>query len=96
MCFSLVCFLLAADNKLKLKDGFFEEMKPGLSSYVDEPKKGAETLHDLLAVAKKFIPESEWKSTPISLKATAGLRLLPKEKAEAILKAVREQIIIQN
>lgn len=31
-----------------------------------------------------------WSSTPISLKATAGLRLLPSEQAEALLEKVRE------
>lgn len=76
------------DNSLKLKNGIFHEVKPGLSSYVDTPQVGADSLKPLLEKAKQFIPEEAWPATPIALKATAGLRLLPKEKADAILAAV--------
>ena len=47
--------------------------------------KGAETVQELLEVAKDSIPPSHWKRTPVVLKATAGLRLLPEEKADALL-----------
>lgn len=79
------------DNGLKLKNGIFHEIKPGLSSYADEPLVGANSLKPLLEKAKHFIPQESWATTPIALKATAGLRLLPKEKADAILAAVSLQ-----
>jgi len=44
----------------------------------------------LLDEAKAFIPKEQWSSTPLVLKATAGLRLLPQSKAENLLNAVRE------
>lgn len=47
--------------------------------------KGAETVQGLLEVAKDSIPRSHWKRTPVVLKATAGLRLLPEHKAQALL-----------
>ena len=47
--------------------------------------KGAETVEELLEVAKDSVPRSHWKRTPVVLKATAGLRLLPEQKAEALL-----------
>lgn len=47
--------------------------------------KGAETVQELLEVAKDSIPRSHWKRTPVVLKATAGLRLLPEQKAQALL-----------
>ena len=47
--------------------------------------KGAETVQGLLEVAKDSIPRSHWKKTPVVLKATAGLRLLPEHKAQALL-----------
>lgn len=47
--------------------------------------KGAETVQGLLEVAKDSIPRSHWKRTPVVLKATAGLRLLPEQKAQALL-----------
>lgn len=45
----------------------------------------------LLKVAKKTVPRLEWKRTPVILKATAGLRLLPAEKAQALLDQVKKK-----
>lgn len=81
-----------SDNNLKLKNELFQEVKPGLSSYAENPEAGAESVKQLLAKAKVFIPQDKWASTPIALKATAGLRLLPKDKADAILNAVSNVI----
>ncbi|KAJ7381415.1 hypothetical protein OS493_001550 [Desmophyllum pertusum] len=44
----------------------------------------------LLESAKKTIPEDKQASTPIFLLATAGMRLLPKDQADAILNEVRK------
>ncbi|KFO24242.1 Ectonucleoside triphosphate diphosphohydrolase 5 [Fukomys damarensis] len=52
--------------------------------------KGAKTVQELLEVAKDSIPRSHWKRTPVVLKATAGLRLLPEQKAQALLFEVEE------
>jgi Golgi nucleoside diphosphatase len=38
---------------------------------------------------KEQVPEPEWDSTPVWLKATAGLRLLPAEEQDAIMASVR-------
>lgn len=43
----------------------------------------------MLDNAKKYIPESQWKISPMALKATAGLRLLDKEDADNLLNEVR-------
>ncbi|MBV97309.1 Ectonucleoside triphosphate diphosphohydrolase 5, partial [Eschrichtius robustus] len=51
---------------------------------------GAETVQELLEVAKDSIPRSHWKRTPVVLRATAGLRLLPENKAQALLFEVKE------
>lgn len=39
-------------------------------------------------MAKKEVPMELWKFTPLVLKATAGLRLLPGEKAQKLLDKV--------
>lgn len=52
--------------------------------------QGGDTIRQLLKVAKKTVPKEEWRQTPVVLKATAGLRLLPEEKARALLDEVRQ------
>lgn len=53
--------------------------------------QGGNTIRQLLKIAKKTVPEEEWSRTPVVLKATAGLRLLPEDKARALLKEVRRR-----
>ncbi|KAM9653244.1 nucleoside diphosphate phosphatase ENTPD5 isoform 3-T10 [Morphnus guianensis] len=78
------------ENLPELEGEIFESVKPGLSAYADQPEKGAETVKRLLDVAIEAVPPHLWKKTPVVLKATAGLRLLSEEKAQALLLGVRE------
>ncbi|KAJ8009481.1 hypothetical protein DPEC_G00089330 [Dallia pectoralis] len=73
-----------------LDNEVFHSIKPGLSAYADMPEMGAYTVSELLKVAKNTVPRLEWKRTPLVLKATAGLRLLPLEKAKALLEQVQD------
>ncbi|XP_066551137.1 ectonucleoside triphosphate diphosphohydrolase 5 [Amia ocellicauda] len=73
-----------------LDNEMYQSVKPGLSAYADMPEVGGNTVRQLLKVAKKTIPRPQWKKTPVVLKATAGLRLLPEEKAQALLEEVQE------
>ncbi|KAM8834291.1 ectonucleoside triphosphate diphosphohydrolase 5 [Synchiropus picturatus] len=68
----------------------YHAVKPGLSEYRDNPEEGGNTIRQLLKIAKKTVPEEEWKRTPVVLKATAGLRMLPEDKANGLLQEVRE------
>lgn len=77
---------------LVLDDEFFAEVKPGLSSFADNPKEGAKTLAILVDKAKNVIPKSAWAQTPIDMKATAGLRLLPKDKADILLEECKKYL----
>ncbi|GAA6096549.1 ectonucleoside triphosphate diphosphohydrolase 5 [Tachysurus ichikawai] len=73
-----------------LDNEMYNAVKPGLSAYGENPEEGGETIRQLLKVAKKTIPKDEWWQTPVLLKATAGLRLMPKEKAQALLDEVKQ------
>lgn len=77
-------------GKLILDKELFEYTKPGLSSFAKNPEKGVATIANLLEKAKKEIPQEYWSQTPLILKATAGLRLLPKHEAENLLNSVKE------
>ncbi|GAB6024343.1 hypothetical protein CHUAL_009512 [Chamberlinius hualienensis] len=78
------------DGSLKLVNEFYKEIKPGISSYHENPQQAADTIRGLFNDAKGLIPVDRWPSTTASLKATAGLRLLPGHKAENLLNAIRE------
>jgi Golgi nucleoside diphosphatase len=57
-----------------------KRVKPGISSFWNRtatPDGLTRTIQSLVDYAKSLIPLSEVHKTPISLKATAGLRVLP-------------------
>lgn len=78
---------------LILEKADFSETEPGLSSYLNKPEEGAYSVNKLLQQALAFVPKKEWTSTPVSLKATAGLRLLPELVAEKIMSQVRNVLL---
>lgn len=77
-------------GNLILDGEHFFQTKPGVSAYADKPREAAESLTVLLDKVKAVIPHSEWQHTPLSMRATAGLRLLPGHKAEDILQECRK------
>ncbi|XP_070696597.1 ectonucleoside triphosphate diphosphohydrolase 6 isoform X2 [Pempheris klunzingeri] len=81
-------FQIENNDAPKLAHETFRAIKPGLSAYADEPEKCTSGVLELLEVAKTSVPPSLWTVTPVVLKATAGLRLLPGEKAQHLLDRV--------
>ena len=64
----------------------------GLSAYKDDPEAAAKSLDVLMDVAVEAVPDEYKSCTPVAVKATAGLRMLGKEKSEKILEAVRHRL----
>lgn len=50
------------------------------------------SIANLLEKAKKEIPKQYWSSTPLTLKATAGLRMLPPNEAKKLLDLINDFI----
>ncbi|XP_014211619.1 ectonucleoside triphosphate diphosphohydrolase 5 [Copidosoma floridanum] len=80
------------NGKLVLDDELFVEKKPGLSAFAKEPYKVRQSLEELLDHAKKRVPKNSWAHTPLILRATAGLRLLPGHEAQNILAESRRVV----
>lgn len=70
----------------------FKMLKPGLSSFDTDTEGAAKSLDPLLEVALQTVPKDKQGCTPVAVKATAGLRLLGKEKSDAILAEVRKHL----
>jgi len=79
-------------GNLVLQDELWHEIKPGLSSFATSPSSGADTITELLALALERVPQDRRSSVPVTLKATAGLRLLPDEQSNALIGAVQERL----
>jgi len=68
------------------------ESEPGLSSYVDTPDDAGPSLDGLIKAATKYVPESHQSQTPLWIKATAGMRLVPREKLSALLDTINKHL----
>ena len=77
---------------LKLDDELFEQVKPGLSSYPDDISGATKSIKSLVDKAMAYIPAEKQASTPLALKASAGLRILGEEKSVPILNGVKDML----
>ena len=65
------------------------KVKPGIASLADNPSGVEAYMKPLLDLAKKTISAERQATTPILFLATAGMRLLSKDKSSAIMAKVR-------
>ncbi|KAG7088209.1 hypothetical protein E1B28_012226 [Marasmius oreades] len=70
----------------------FHMIKGGLSDYAGNPEEAAGSLDVLMDEALRVVPKSLQPCTPVAVKATAGLRLLPGSQSADILKAVERRL----
>lgn len=68
------------------------KIKPGIASYADKPQNATDYLRPLLEFAGQHVPKSKHKETPLFILATAGMRLLKKNKQNALLENLRTEI----
>lgn len=68
------------------------KVKPGLSSFAASPEAAGASLKPLVDFVLSEIPEDAWASSPIYLKATAGLRMIDAGPRERILESVRDAL----
>ncbi|ODO09587.1 hypothetical protein I350_03192 [Cryptococcus amylolentus CBS 6273] len=71
-------------------DDWVKRVEPGISTV--NPDDIIEYLAPLLSHALQHIPPSAHANTPIYLLATAGMRLIPQERRDAVLKATCDNL----
>jgi hypothetical protein len=88
-------FQYETENSLpEIKEIFSESIKPGLSSFSHNPEAAGEALKKLLddATASLKNLSIDPQSVPLSVLATAGMRILPTENQTAIYQSVNHYI----
>ena len=88
-----ICKFLASGPSLQPSDvvqidASPNKVKPGIPDFSDDPTQVEAYMNPLLESAKQTIPDKQ-VSTTIFLLATACMRLLPDDQANAILVEVR-------
>jgi guanosine-diphosphatase len=73
-------------------DELFEMTNPGLSSFKDNPSQVRSSISGLISKGLDRVPIDKRSCTPISLKATAGLRLIEHSKSNELLKQVENEL----
>ncbi|XP_055083108.1 ectonucleoside triphosphate diphosphohydrolase 6 isoform X2 [Periophthalmus magnuspinnatus] len=77
----------------ELLEEFFKAFSPGLSAFAEDPPQCRVGLLQLLDFAQTKVPVQVHGSTPVFLKATAGLRLLQGDQANRLLNQVRAEFL---
>ena len=54
-------------------------------SFGHKPQDAGASLLPLIDFAKRKVPERLWRTTPVVLAATGGVRLLAQEQADAVM-----------
>mmetsp|Transcript_49620 Transcript_49620/g.112657 ORF Transcript_49620/g.112657 Transcript_49620/m.112657 type:complete len:479 (-) Transcript_49620:270-1706(-) len=81
-------YVYQLDPKGTLRGTTGPKVKPGLSTFKTHPSDLREFIKPLFIEAQNLIPQSEWASTPVHIKATAGMRLVTEEQARVIYDTV--------
>lgn len=70
---------------------FSSSVAPGVSSYVDHPETAGDAVKKILDDAAAYMSDHgiDESKVPVSLLATAGMRLVPEDKQQAVYQTIR-------
>jgi apyrase len=85
---------MGLSRRRRKQEEVFEAIKPGFRAFATDPQAAARSLEPLLRVVHNHVPEAVRATTPMTLRATAGIRLLPEgpQAAQAIMQAVTAKL----
>ena len=75
--------------EIKTKKKWIKKVHPGVSTFGQQPELvGPDHLKELIDFASDIVPKSEIEHTPVFLLATAGMRLLPDDQRNDVLRNI--------
>lgn len=86
----LYIFLLPPSGPTKARSVFVKKVKPGLSSYAENPTGTVAPLLKLFSQGAEKVPEGKRAALPTFIFGTAGMRLLAPEAQKAVWSALSE------
>jgi ectonucleoside triphosphate diphosphohydrolase 4 len=72
------------------RQAIVRKVSPGLSTFGTKPEDASAYIRPLLDYAYRYIPSNKRDTASFFLFATAGMRLLPFDQQEAVVKSLRE------
>lgn len=79
---------------IRAEPGGNMKVKPGLSAFDQSPAAAGDSIKPLVKLAAEIVPRVEHACTLVMLRATAGMRLLPKRRAQWIYDSVMAAISV--
>jgi guanosine-diphosphatase len=83
-------YSLAAGAGARVQAQRAAKVKPGLSTFGSRPSEAVDYLMELVADATPLVPAHLRSRTPLFVRATAGMRLLPSDQQQAVYDALFE------
>uniref|UniRef100_A0A1I7SXZ9 Nucleoside-diphosphatase mig-23 n=1 Tax=Caenorhabditis tropicalis TaxID=1561998 RepID=A0A1I7SXZ9_9PELO len=81
--------LIDIDTLIHENEPVVKKVTPGLSTFADKPEQVIEYLTPLIRFAEDHIPSDQLSETDLFIFATAGMRLIPEEKKNAIIERIQ-------
>jgi hypothetical protein len=73
-----------------------KKVTPGISSFEAHPESAGASITPLLELAERVVPAHEHSKTLVLLRATAGMRLLAKRRAQRIYTSLYEAVLARG
>ena len=68
------------------------KVKPGISAFESSPEEAGASILPLIELAERVVPPSEHERTLVMLRATAGMRLLSRRRAQRVYASLFEAV----
>ena len=77
---------------VRAEPGGHLKVKPGISSFESNPEEAGASILPLIELAERVVPREEHSRTLVMLRATAGMRLISRRRAQRVYASLYEAV----